>query len=102
MNWPKSWSAWISGVAFVLAPAPGIAAAQQPGAPAFAASEAALPPAEALKQVELMAQTLSQLQPQRPGVVDTYVLSASFYNDPVFEKEAKEAAAVLAGRYAAE
>jgi hypothetical protein len=55
-----------------------------------------------MKQVELMAQALSQLQPQRPGVVDTYVLSASFYNDPVFESEAKEAAAVLARRYDAE
>ena len=35
-------------------------------------------------------------------MVDTYVLSASFYNDPVFESEAKEAAAVLARRYDAE
>jgi len=104
MNWPKNWSAWIAGVALCLiAAGAGTAAAQQQqGPPPFGASEAALPPGEALKQVELMAQTLAQLQPQRPGVVDTYVLSASFYNDPVFESEAKEAAAVLARRFDAE
>jgi hypothetical protein len=110
MNWPKSWSARIAGVALFLAVGVGTIAAvggsaaaqQQQGPPGFGASEGALPPAEALKQVELMAQALAQLQPQRPGVVDTYVLSAGFYNDPVFESEAKEAAAVLARRYDAE
>ena len=104
MNRPKSWSARIAGVvaSLVIAGGGGAAVAQQQGPPAFGASEAALPPAEALRQVELMAQTLSQLQPQRPGVVDTYVLSAGFYNDPVFESEARDAAAVLARRYDAE
>lgn len=104
MNWPKSWSARIASVALsmVIAAGAGSATAQQQGPPGFGASEAALPPGEALKQVELIAQTLSQLQPQRPGVVDTYVLSAAFYNDPVFESEAKEVAAVLARRYDAE
>ena len=104
MNRPKSWSARIAGVVASLAIAGGggAAAAQQQGPPAFGASEAALPPTEALRQVELMAQTLSQLQPQRPGVVDTYVLSVGFYNDPVFESEARDAAAVLARRYDAE
>lgn len=106
MKLPKSWSAPIRGLALSLAIATGAggAGAQQPqqGPLPFGASEAALSPAEAMKQVELMAQTLAQLQPQRPGVVDTYVLSASFYNDPVFESEAKEAAAVLARRYDAE
>jgi hypothetical protein len=32
-------------------------------------------------------------------VVDTYILSTSFWNDPVFEAEAKEAAAILGRRY---
>jgi hypothetical protein len=98
MKWPRNWCALALGLAM----AAGSATAQQQGPPAFGASEAAMAPADALKQVELMAQTLSQLQPQRPGVVDTYVLSASFYNDPVFESEAKEAAAILARRYDAE
>jgi len=66
---------------------------------AFGVTEAAMPPAEAARQVEMMAAALSSLQPQRPGVVDTYILSVSFWNDPVFEAEAKEAAAILARRY---
>ncbi|HEX5006653.1 MAG TPA: C13 family peptidase [Hyphomonadaceae bacterium] len=105
MNGYKNWSARIAGAALsvtILAGAGPASAQQQQGPLPFGASEAAMPPGEALKQVEMMAQTLSQLQPQRPGVVDTYVLSASFYNDPVFESEAKEAAAVLARRYDAE
>ena len=87
--------------------AAGAAQAQRPGqtqpqlnpANMFAASEIAMPPAEAAKQVEMMASALSSLPPQRPGVVDTYILSASFWNDPVFEAEAKEAAAILGRRY---
>lgn len=65
----------------------------------FAATEMAMSPQDAAKQVELIGAALSSLPPQRPGVVDTYVLSASFWNDPVFESEAKEAAAILARRY---
>jgi len=65
----------------------------------FGVVEVALSPSEAAKDVELMSQALSKLPPQRPGVVDTYVISASFWNDPVFENEAKEAAAVLGRRY---
>jgi hypothetical protein len=77
----------------------GAACAQQLRADAFMATEIALPPAEAARQVEMMAAALSSLAPQRPGVTDTYVLSVSFWNDPVFESEAKEAAAILARRY---
>jgi hypothetical protein len=82
-----------------------MAAAQQQQQPridfsrGIGAMEVALPPDEAARQVELMAKAFSQLAPQRPGVVDTYVLSAGFWNDPVFEAEAKEAAAILGGRY---
>ena len=65
----------------------------------FGVIEVALSPAEAARDVDLMAQALSKLPPQRPGVVDTYVISASFWNDPVFENEAKEAAAILGRRY---
>jgi hypothetical protein len=65
----------------------------------FGVVEVALSPAEAAKDVELMGEALAKLAPQRPGVVDTYVLSASFWNDPVFENEASQAAAVLARRY---
>lgn len=65
----------------------------------FGVIEVALSPAEAARDVDLMAQALSKLPPQRPGIVDTYVISASFWNDPVFENEAKEAAAILGRRY---
>ncbi|MDP3736641.1 MAG: C13 family peptidase [Hyphomonadaceae bacterium] len=65
----------------------------------FGVGEGAMQPAEAAAQVELAAKALSQIAPQRPGVVDAYVLSVSFYNDPVFEKEASEAAAILGRRY---
>jgi hypothetical protein len=86
----------LSGALFVTGA--GIAHGQQQ-TDAFIATEIALPPAEAARQVEMMATALSSLAPQQPGVTNTYVLSASFWNDPVFEAEAKEAAAILARRY---
>jgi Peptidase C13 family len=65
----------------------------------FGAVELAMTPAAAADDVTRMADALSKLAPQRPGIVDTYVLSASFWNDPVFEREASEAAGILARRY---
>src|SRR5690242_13799499 len=50
----------------------------------FGVIEVAMSPAEAAKDVSLMSSALNSLPPQRPGVVDTYVLVASFWNDPVF------------------
>ncbi len=80
--------------------ASGEAAAQRdPLGGQFGVVEVALSPLEAARDVELMADSLGKIAPQRPGVVDTYVLTASFWNDPVFENEAKEAAGVLARRY---
>jgi hypothetical protein len=74
---------------------------QQPQLPpdAILAQEIALSPAEAAKQVDLISAALSAVPPQRPGVIDTYVLSVSFWNDPQFEQEAKEAAAILGRRF---
>ncbi len=90
----------------------GMALAALAGAPAwaqrdplggqFGSIELALPPAEAAHQAELMGAALAGLQPQRPGIVDTYVLSASLWGEPVFENEAKEAAAILARHFDAE
>lgn len=65
----------------------------------FGAMEAALPPALAADDVAKMGETLAKLPAQRPGVVDTYILAASFWDEPVFEREAKEAAAILARRF---
>ena len=45
---------------------------------------------------------LSALLPQRPGVVDAYVVVAALDSDPVFGREAREAARVLARRFDAQ
>lgn len=79
--------------------APALAQQGDPLRGQFGAIEIALSPAEAARDVTLMAEAITSLPPQRPGVVDTYVLSASFWNDPVFEREATEAAGILARRY---
>jgi hypothetical protein len=65
----------------------------------FGAMEIAMSPAEAADDAMRMGEALAKLPAQRPGVVDTYVLTASLWDEPVFENEAKEAAAILARRY---
>src|SRR4051812_45513678 len=45
---------------------------------------------------------LAKLQPQRPGVVDAYVVVAALDAAPVFGREAREAGRVLARRFDAE
>lgn len=45
---------------------------------------------------------LAALQPQRPGTADAYVLSIALDSDPVFAREAREAARVLGARYGAQ
>jgi hypothetical protein len=42
---------------------------------------------------------LAVLEPQRPGTVDAYVIVAALDPAPVFEREAREAARVLAWRF---
>lgn len=65
----------------------------------FGAIERAMAPDEAAAQIEMMADALSGLAPQRPGVTDTYILSAGLWNDPVFEREAEQAADLLGRRF---
>ncbi len=45
---------------------------------------------------------LAALQPQRPGTPDAYVLTVALDSDPVFAREAREAARVLSARYGAQ
>lgn len=45
---------------------------------------------------------LAKLQPQTPGTSDAYVLTIALDSDPVFAREAREAARVLSARYGAE
>jgi len=46
-----------------------------------------------------LAQAMAGLQPQRPGVVDAYVVAVALDSDPVFNREAREAGRVLASRF---
>lgn len=63
--------------------------------------QAPLPPARALRQVNLMSTALGALQPQRRGTVDAYVISIGLDSDGVFGREAAEAGRVLSRRYGA-
>ena len=45
---------------------------------------------------------LAAIKPQRPGTPDAYVLTIALDSDPVFAREAREAARVLSARYGAE
>jgi hypothetical protein len=54
-----------------------------------------------LAQHKKLSDAINALQPQRPGVVDAYVLSIGLDSDAVFTRESAEAAEVLARRYGA-
>ncbi|MEA3035725.1 MAG: hypothetical protein QOH04_1490 [Sphingomonadales bacterium] len=56
------------------------------------------PAAELAEQRRLDA-ALASLAPQRPGMVDAYVVSIALDSDPVFGREAREAGRVLARRF---
>lgn len=46
-----------------------------------------------------IAAALAELRPERPGVVDAFVVVAALDSDPVFNREAREAGRVLASRF---
>jgi hypothetical protein len=54
-----------------------------------------------LAQHKKLTSAINALQPQRPGVVDAYVVSIGLDSDPVFVRESAESAKVLARRYGA-
>lgn len=56
-------------------------------------------PAPPQDEAQRLALALAALQPQRPGVVDAYVISVALDSDPVFNREAREAGRVLAKRF---
>lgn len=68
----------------------------------FGSIELAPPPAEAARLAKLMGETLNGLAPQRPGQLDVYVISASLWSDPVFEREAEQAEEILRTHLGAE
>ena len=56
-------------------------------------------PAQAPEDQRQTQAAVGRLQPQRPGVVDAYVVVAALDADPVFNREAREAGRVLASRF---
>ena len=63
--------------------------------------ERGIPAREMLEQQRRLDRALALLQPQRAGTVDAYVISIALDSDPVFAREAREAARVLESRYGA-
>lgn len=57
---------------------------------------------QAAEDSRRISEALAQLKPQRPGVVDAFVVVAALDADPVFGREAREAGRVLARRFGAE
>ena len=49
-----------------------------------------------------LGEALGQLKPQRPGIVDAFLVVAALDADPVFSREAREAGRVLARRFGAQ
>ncbi|MGE0829327.1 MAG: C13 family peptidase [Hyphomonadaceae bacterium] len=68
----------------------------------FGVLEVAMPPRMAARQQALFQTALNALQPQRPGQTDVYLVVAAFWNDPVFENEARQAAEILTQRLGAQ
>lgn len=59
-------------------------------------------PAEAARLAQLMGNALDNLHPQRPGQLDVYMITASLWGDPVFEREATQAEAIMREHLGAE
>lgn len=64
--------------------------------------ELAPSPAEAARQAKAMGDALNALAPQRPGELDVYMITAALWGDPVFEREASEAEALMRPHLGAE
>lgn len=65
-------------------------------------SDLAIAPASVEQQrddEQRLAQALQAIEPQRPGIVDAYVVVVALDSDPVFNREAREAGRVLASRF---
>ncbi len=62
-------------------------------------AELPIPAAQQLAEHRRIDAALAALKPQRPGVVDAYVIVVALDGDPVFNREAREAGRVLASRF---
>ena len=64
--------------------------------------EVAPPPPEAARLANLFSTSLAALEPQRRRRLDVYLVVASLWDDPVFEREAEQAEAILREHLGAE
>ena len=69
---------------------------------AAALAQSASPAGQTASDSERISQALAGLHPQRPGVVDAYVIVIALDTDLVFGREAREAGRVLASRFDAQ
>lgn len=81
------------GVALLLSPATTSVAQQAEYA------VLAEPAAQQLAEHRRIDSALAALKPQRPGIVDAYVVVVALDGDPVFSREARAAGRVLASRF---
>ncbi len=97
---------WILGALALMLAATGPASGQQqqqdPFNGQFGVFEIAQPPYDAARQARQMGEALAALQPQRPGRVDTYLIVAGLWGDPVFEREATQAEEILRRHFRAD
>lgn len=105
--WGKRGRAWVFAAALALGFAGPAAGQQQPAQSdpfngRLGVMELAPPPAEAARQAAVLGEALAALQPQRPGQLDVYVIAASLWGDPVFEREATSSAAILTEHFGAQ
>jgi hypothetical protein len=63
------------------------------------AGSAQVPARSALDDDQRLVQSLAALQPQRPGLVDAYVVVAALDTDPVFGRAGGDPARVLGSRF---
>jgi hypothetical protein len=90
---PRAALQFLAGFAILISPT---ALAQQPRGEWVALPE---PAAQQLAEHRRLTAALDALKPQRPGVVDAYVVVVALDGDPVFGREAREAGRVLASRF---
>lgn len=108
-SWVRKFGNLLLAMGAGLALAGSAAAQQQPAQQQqdpfqgrFGVLELAPPPAEAARQAAALGDALTALEPQRPGQVDTYIVAASLWGDPVFEREATQAASILSQHFNAQ
>ncbi len=95
MNWTVRRAAlhFLAAVAILAGPAAG---SQQPRGEWVALPE---PASQQLAEHRRISAALDSLKPQRPSVVDAYIVVVALDGDPVFSREAREAGRVLASRF---